>query len=61
LAREGEVIDDAALQAYIELFSKPMTQQHISACLALFGWPAGGSLGSMAPIRMWTSAFSCKS
>jgi hypothetical protein len=38
LAREGEVIDNAALQAYIELFSKPMTQQHFSACLALFGW-----------------------
>jgi hypothetical protein len=38
LAREGEVIDDAALQACIKLFSKPMMQQHISACLALFGW-----------------------
>jgi hypothetical protein len=38
LAREGEVIGDVALQAYLELFSKPMTQQHISACLALFGW-----------------------
>jgi hypothetical protein len=38
LAREGEVIDDVALQAYVELFYKPLTQQHISACLALFGW-----------------------
>jgi hypothetical protein len=38
LAREGEVIGDATLQAYVELFFKPMTQQHISACLALFGW-----------------------
>jgi hypothetical protein len=38
IACEGEVIGEDALAAYIDLFSKPMTQQHIVACLALFGW-----------------------
>jgi hypothetical protein len=38
IAREGEVIGDEALAAYIDIFSKPMTQQQIAACLALFGW-----------------------
>jgi hypothetical protein len=38
IAREGEVIGDEALEAYIDLFSKPLPQQHIAACLALFGW-----------------------
>jgi hypothetical protein len=32
------VIDDATLAAYIDLFSKPLTQEHITSCLALFGW-----------------------
>jgi hypothetical protein len=38
VAREGEVIGDDALASYIDFFAKPLTQQHITACLALFGW-----------------------
>jgi hypothetical protein len=38
IAREGEVIGDDALSAYIALFSKPLSQEHITACLALFVW-----------------------
>lgn len=38
LANEAEVIGDAALQAYAQLFQKPLTDSHISAILALFGW-----------------------
>jgi hypothetical protein len=38
IAREGEVIGEQALAAYTDLFSKPLTQQQIAACLALFGW-----------------------
>jgi hypothetical protein len=46
IAHEGEVIGDDALEAYVDLFSKPMTSQHIAACLALFGWtPETAPLG----------------
>lgn len=38
LANEGEVISDDALQAYVQLFEKPLTDTHIKAILALFGW-----------------------
>lgn len=38
LANEGETISDAALQAYVQLFDKPLSDEHISAILALFGW-----------------------
>jgi hypothetical protein len=39
IAREGEVISDDALQAYLRFFNeKPMTTDHLAACLALFGW-----------------------
>ena len=38
LAHEGETIGDAALQAYVELFSNPLSDTHIAAILALFGW-----------------------
>lgn len=38
LANEGEFISDEALQAYVELFSRPLTDTHITAVLALFGW-----------------------
>ncbi|KAM0901712.1 hypothetical protein ACQ4PT_019792 [Festuca glaucescens] len=39
IAREGEVIGDEALQAYLRYFDeKPMMADHLAACLALFGW-----------------------
>lgn len=38
LAHEGEIIGDAALQAYVDLFSNPLLDTHIAAILALFGW-----------------------
>ncbi|KAM0888584.1 hypothetical protein ACQ4PT_028252 [Festuca glaucescens] len=39
IAREGEVISDDALQAYLRFFNeKPLTADHLAACLALFGW-----------------------
>lgn len=38
LANEGETISDDALQAYTQLFDRPLTDAHIKAILALFGW-----------------------
>ncbi|XBI18883.1 hypothetical protein VPH35_060543 [Triticum aestivum] len=38
IAREGEVIGDEAMQAYLELFSRPLQQSHIAAIVGLFGW-----------------------
>jgi hypothetical protein len=39
IAREGEIIGDEALQAYLRYFDEqPMTSDHLAACLALFGW-----------------------
>jgi triphosphoribosyl-dephospho-CoA synthetase len=39
LAREGEVISEETLQAYLRYFEeKPMTAEHLTACLALFDW-----------------------
>ena len=32
------MIDDEALQRYVELFSRPLSEEHIAAVLALFGW-----------------------
>ena len=34
------MIDDEALQAYVHLFDKPLTDSHVRAILALFGWDA---------------------
>lgn len=53
IAREGEVIGDAAMQAYIELFSRPLQQAHIAAIVGLFGWqadvlPLGRDVGEVA-------------
>ncbi|CAM0957412.1 unnamed protein product [Alopecurus aequalis] len=38
IAREGERIGDEALEAYLDLFARPMQQQHIDVVLSLFGW-----------------------
>ncbi|KAM0889822.1 hypothetical protein ACQ4PT_027452 [Festuca glaucescens] len=39
IAREGEVISEETLQAYLHYFEeKPMSAEHLTACLALFGW-----------------------
>jgi hypothetical protein len=38
IAREGEVIGDEALPAYLKFFNKPMTEESLVASLALFGW-----------------------
>lgn len=38
LANEGEVISDDALQAYVKLFEKPLTDTHVKAILAPFSW-----------------------
>lgn len=40
LANKGEEIRDDALLAYAALFNQPLTDFHIRAVLALFGWDA---------------------
>lgn len=40
LANEGKTISDKALQVYAKLFGHPLTDGHIKAILALFGWEA---------------------
>lgn len=40
IAREGEVIGDDAMHAYLELFSRPLQPTHIAAIVGLFGWQA---------------------
>jgi hypothetical protein len=37
LAREGETIGDEAPDAYLDLFARPLRQQHIDVILRLFG------------------------
>ncbi|KAM0846878.1 hypothetical protein ACQ4PT_055390 [Festuca glaucescens] len=37
IAHEGEIIDDATLDAYLRFFDKPVTERDLAACLALFG------------------------
>ncbi|KAM0874404.1 hypothetical protein ACQ4PT_037453 [Festuca glaucescens] len=38
ITREGEVIGDEALDAYLSYFDKTMSEEDLTACLALFGW-----------------------
>ncbi|KAK1695394.1 hypothetical protein QYE76_012091 [Lolium multiflorum] len=38
IAREGDIIGDEALQAYLDLFTRPFRQQHLDVVLRLFGW-----------------------
>ena len=38
IAREGEAIGEDALQAYLDLFLRPLQQEHITAIVGLFGW-----------------------
>jgi hypothetical protein len=39
ITREGEVIGDVALQAYLPYFDEqPMTMDHLVGCLTLFAW-----------------------
>ena len=40
LANEAETITDEALQIYAQLFDQPLSDDHIKAILALFGWDA---------------------
>ena len=40
IAREGEVIGKEAMQAYLQLFSRPLQQSHIAVIVGLFGWQA---------------------
>ncbi|KAE8786039.1 hypothetical protein D1007_40145 [Hordeum vulgare] len=52
IGREGEVIGDDALQAYLELFSRPLKEEHIATIVRLFGWqadvvPLGRAMDSM--------------
>jgi hypothetical protein len=40
IAREGEIIGDEALNAYLDLFTRPFRPQHLDVVLRLFGWSA---------------------
>lgn len=52
IAREGEVIGDEALEAYLDLFARPLRQEHIDVVLGLFGWqPDALPLVDDAPVE----------
>ena len=44
LAHEGEVISEEALRMYVDLFNRPLSDEHIAAVLALFGWESPSAL-----------------
>jgi hypothetical protein len=55
IAREGDIIGDEALQAYLDLFTRPFRQQHLDVVLRLFGWTADDlQAASDAPVDCLT-------
>ena len=38
MAHEGETISEEALKMYVDFFPRPLSEEHIAAVLALFGW-----------------------
>jgi hypothetical protein len=52
IAREGETIGDDALNAYLDLFTRPFRQQHLDVVLRLFGWTSDDLISaSDAPVE----------
>jgi hypothetical protein len=55
IAREGDIIGDEALEAYLGLFTIPFSQQHLDIVLRLFGWTAADlHAASDAPVDCLT-------
>jgi hypothetical protein len=52
IAHEGETIGDDALNAYLDLFTRPFRQQHLDVVLRLFGWTTDDVISaSDAPVE----------